>query len=863
MAGYTSEEKQEVIDRFLLGRVATPRTSLGARDVLSARDDAYSLLTTTLLLKPDSYFYIVWLAKNRLEALRRRQVEALTYVLSPATQVALARRGRPVRNTNDLTNAQAALVALNTSLNAGVVGAGSRELGPEVARFRRSVERFIRGELQPNVVGDGEVTETAGEVRARIRTLWEEVRARHNEMLVLGSAIQGAVSSLSGVRLPEKAVQDVVVRLRTRLSEITPQLEQDKTMATHREAMLELLVMRTLLSRISSFRTPREVLAPLTGDAQTLVGVRGDVPAEIVGTVSGPFNVAPGDNLMFESGSPVVPSNIIFGVYSNAEIRSREFATLPITFPPAAALQLRVDGTLYVNDSSFGGASFATVALLRDAIETYLITNMVPATTYVDGTQVVVRSNSAADSSSIELRLTTSPQLAFGSITGFTPYAVCSPVGTADVVALGRSFPGVLLSEARTEYGVLQGVTRPSSVLDLSKVGGTDLSGSGTQLSSTSTNFETAGVVPGDYLYIEPRLNDPPTYTVVPAEIHRVAAVRGGVLELETPLTINPSPTPPHVAVAGLSTYRIGADFSLVPPGTRVVVTSLEVPLNSGPYRVVLGDIGQLTLDRPFFVALDTSVSVNIFSSFLVARAPGTTPADGITAWPSSPGATAVGITPSATQVRGRLTEFDATASVDFLTRGVSVGDILTLDVPGSLGSTITEVRADSLSTDGEPHFLGAARYTIQSGRYVAWKALSEKIRVFAAGADYAAAEFSITRLLNGVAPTASVYAALVTFYNALDTLADIEDYIVPFERTADNVLRMLVEHGMDRAADLLTSLQITEFFGMHQDGVSYSTHLIRTAADVTRQVAPVSRFAKSLLGSPEVRLQSRRFLPT
>ena len=73
MAGYTSDEVQAAIDKFLLGAVSVPKTHLNSRDVVAARDDVYALLTTALLLRPNVYFYVIWLAKNKLEALRRAQ----------------------------------------------------------------------------------------------------------------------------------------------------------------------------------------------------------------------------------------------------------------------------------------------------------------------------------------------------------------------------------------------------------------------------------------------------------------------------------------------------------------------------------------------------------------------------------------------------------------------------------------------------------------------------------------------------------------------------------------------------------------------------------------------------------------------
>jgi hypothetical protein len=852
MAGYTSEEKQAIIDRFLLGRVTTPRTSLGARDVLAARDDVYSLLTTTLLLKPDSYFYVVWLAKNRLEALRRKQVTDLTYILSASTTAALSRRSRAVRATVDLTNAQAALLNLNTSLNSGVLGAGSRELGPEVTRFRRSIERFVRAELQPNVVESSEITETAGEVRERIRTLWEDVRTRHAEMLELGAAIQDAVPALSRVRLPEKAVRGVVTRLRERLEELTAQLETDKDSKTHREAMLELLVMRTLLTRVSSFRVPQEVLAPFIGDAQNLTGIAGTEPAFLLSTNSGPYNIAPGDNLAFETGSPVVVSNIVFGDYSNAEVRSRSFTTFPVNFAVGSSFRLRVNGTLYPATAAFSGSAYAALGDILTAVQGYLTAEGIPATAFISGTQIVIRSTSAADVSSLEVLRDTADQQLFFAIYGNDAYGVCQPVTVPRIVELGGGFPALRLSEVRTEYGTYAGATAAAALLDLSKVSGNDLAGSGTQFQATSTNFEASGIVAGDYLYIAPQLAGFP-FPAAAAEVHRIQTVSGGKLTLETALDVS------KVAQSGVSTYRIGADLRAVPAGARAIITSPSVPLNSGPYRVVSSDVGQVTLDRAFFATADL-VSVNLFASHLLARAPGSMPADGITAWPASPGATVLGLPVTATQERAPYTEFETSTSMDFLARGVTAGDLLTLDTPVPSETVITGVTLDTLMTEPVDYFSGSVGYTIRSARYVAWGELVDAVTAFIDSVDMNAAEFSVTRLVSGAAPTATVLSALTAYNNAITNLSAIEDYVVPFERTVDNVLKTLVEQGMDRAADLFTTLQIEEFFGMHPDGVSYSSHLIRTTADVTRQVAPVSRFAKSLLGSPEVKLRSRRF---
>lgn len=837
MPGYTTEEIQASVNKFLLGTVTTPRTSLGARDVLSARDDIYALLTTTLLLKPDSYFYVIWLAKNRLEALRRKQAAALSLILDPATVSSLGRRGKPVTSTSELTNAQAALLNLNAGLNSGQ-GVQTRNLGPEVTRFRTNIERFIRGQLQENVVEAGVPTETAGEIRETIFTSWADVKSRHEEMLVLSDAIREAITNLGSIKLPEKAVREVVTRLRTRLSEIQEALEADRSLATHRESMLELLTMRTLLTRVSSFRTPKQLLAPLTGDSTTLSGTGGTAPASLIGTISGGFNVPPGATLDFEAGSPVVVSSVPLSLYSNARITSRNL-TFPLTMSATSELRLRVDGVLYPADATFGGAVYANIAAFVAAIQGYLTTNSIPASVVSASPNVLIRSDNENDASSIEMLVSTTAQINFLIDTGFDRIGVCTPVPAAAIVSDAIPYSGVRLSEQLTEHFAGGGVAEAGATINLSKVDGS-ISLTGGTLISAPVNLENAGVRAGDFFWAD---------YGVSGVVREILSVQGVLFRVAS-----------AVPILGGVDYRIGPDLRGVPAGARATVSSLNTPLNSGPYRIVSGDIGLLTVDRAF-ASLGDAVDVVVRTSLLVAAAPGAEPADGITAWPSSGGATATGLPVSATQVRADFTELETVGSADFLARGVGVGDVVTLLTTPVATTHVTAAFMDALSVEPTPYFSGNVEYKVQSSRYLAWLGLVGEIDDFLSDVDFKAADFAITRIITGAAPGALLGSGgpVSAFSDAINNLSAIQDYVVPFERSVDNILRMLTEQGMDRAADLFTTLRIIEFFSMHPDGVSYSTHLIRTAADVTRQVAPVSRAAKSIIGSPEVRLRSRR----
>lgn len=836
MPGFTSTEIQAAVDKFLLGNVSVPITSLGARDVMAARDDIYALLTTTLLLRPDSYFYVIFLAKNRLEALRRQQVDALNFILDPSNVAALNRRGKPVTSTTDLTNARASLLNMNAGLNQSG-GNQTRNLGPEVSRFRASVESFVVDQLKPNVVEGSTVTETAGELRAKIGTVWKEVVVRHNDILTLSAAISDAITNLNAAKLPQSAVQAVVSRMENRLDELTTALATDKTLETHRESMLELLTMRTLLGRVSSFRTPQEVLAPLTGDSGQVSPVGGTVAGSLEGTISGPFNVPPAATLDFETGTPIVSSTIVMPRYSNAEVSSADLA-YPLTFPVNADLRLRVDGVLYPS-LSYSGSVYASALLFLASINAYLVLHSIPATASIVGASIHIRSNAATDVSSVSVLETTANESLFLSVTGFARNAVCNPVTVDEIVSAAGPWPNVRLAEAKTEYGNYAGRTAAASVIDLSKSSGT-VATTGSETLTFTVNLESMDVRALDTLVVIDGLRH---------YVRTILSVAGGIITLDDPI--------PNV---GTKPYRIGPDFTSLPVGTRALVSSNSVPLNSGPYRVVLGDVAQITVDRTFFVNADP-VGVVLQTSFLVASATGATAVDGITANPASAGATAVGYTVTPTQTRAGLTHFEAVGTVDFLARGVGVGDQITLQTSPAAVVAIELVGLSNLTTEPVPFFSGPVEYVIRSARYLAWLSLVQSVDSFVKNADFAAADFAITRILSGAASTVllggggpvGLYAAAVA------ALSSIQDYVVPFERTIDNILRMLTEQGMDRAADLFTSLQVEEFFGMHPDGVSYSSNLIRTAADVTRNVAPVSRNARSIMVSPEVVIRYRR----
>jgi hypothetical protein len=793
---YTSEEIQTKIDQFLRTSIQVDRTRLGTRDILTMRNEIYDLLTTSILLRPDSFFYIVRLTVNRLEALRRQQATDVTDILE--SLVGINRRSTPIENTAELSNARAALLGINAGLNArqsGISGA----LGPGVEKFRNAVERFIDTELADNVIVAGDPTETGDELRVRIQTLWSEALSRHSDMVELVTAIIAATARLESAQLPYDAIQGIVSRIRTRLDEVITELGGSQAIEKSREDMLDLFVMRVLLTRAASFRTPSLSLAPLTGDSATMVLTSGTIPGSIQTPLSGPYVYGAGESIEFDTESGPTHDVVALPGFTNAEMRS--IAGLPpsITFAGTETLDMLVENVSPGAPHVFSAAA-KTLATIATEIDGYL---GAAGTSFVDvpNSQIVIQSADATDASLLQVLRDTPAKLDLVGLLGLPDTGRASPTAVPDIA-----------SDIGT--GTSDRVVAESVFTDLGSFSGDIRTGAGNERKVFVQNVLSAALIGARVQIVSPDLLNPGYYSI--------AAV---------------------------------------------------IDEGSGEYS--------FTVDRDFYSRPDAVDTALIFTDYLKVSAAGAAPTDGIAVTPSTPGALALGFTPSATQTKGLADT--ATISVgDLLQRGVRVGDLLQLDTE-SVADAHTLTAVDTGEVSFSPGFtypnpVVPVDYAIRSARYQSyqnfidgissldgvqswldeWEDVTELDRrvtqVIRGGLPGQAAELLQSYLdSTGTAPTGE--SALPAGVSDLTTLeADVDAFSVPFESMIDNVLRMLSEQGMDRALDLLLNLDLDEFFTMPAEGVSYSTWLTKQSADAARELAPVSKFAKSANVAEEVR---------
>lgn len=852
MAGFTEEEINAAVDRYLFQQVSVPVTKTGSRDIRSARDRVYDLITAAILLRPDSFFYVVWLATNKFQALVRDQIEALDEIDEIGPQ--LTRLSKKITSTSELTNAKAAILEVNAGMNTRKQGVRG-SIGPAVTRFRRSVTRFIDTELTKNVVVSGTVTETGDELRSRLSTLWAQAVSRHEEIVALAQNVSTALSQLEAASLPQSSIRSIIQKIQSRLDELQTTLEGPTAIAQSREAMLDLLTMRTLLGKASSFRNPELVLAPLVGDSELLSFIDSDgAEAATTAPISGPYNYGPGTSLSLSvNGSPYV---FAFPGHSRAEVRSRVLSPWVANAGgeiPAARYDLG-PGTVvapalavYVGPPAVDGPAVA--AAIAPSFAPFILVTW-DATT----NQLVFQSASGADISDIRFLIDTPARLAFVAWAFFgVPYEARGVPQASSVLATSLAAQTTLLDfpVETTPYASFTGV-RTSVIGEEAIVwnrldSGSNLVADGTNVVTSPTkNFQALGIRPGMALKI--------TAPALSAGDYTITAVSGASLTLSA-----------VVAATIVGVYYAGPDYRGVPDGARVQAASRVDRDNSGFYRVAVGggQIARIVLDRDV-PTVDAALNVAVFTQYLRLVSRGTTTSSGIGVLAPSTGATALGIPVAVAETPADLSTMEIVGSGDFLVRGVRSGDKFSLTSPSSalytrIVSSVTPTRVTF--TESIPFEGGSWVYQATSIRVEQYETLAAATAAFGVStfvASFQTLDEFISRLLRGAKYSSQISNAVNTYRTDLNSLLSaLVVYTVPKEQGIDGTIRTMREQGFDRAADLFLNLEIDTFFSMDADGVSYATWLVHQASKVTRNVAPVSKYAKSMVARQEWRLLS------
>ena len=823
---YTTEELEAIVDSYLLTKVEVPRFDSQTRNTLAVRDAVYDLLTAALFLKPDALFYVVWLAKNRATGSLDAELALIDAIIDAASKLD-DRAVYKVEAVTDLTRAEAALLELNGVMNSST---GLKNAAvPAVQKFRSSIEAFARTELQKNVVDGGDVVETPDELRALIYTKWQDARALRVTNRAEVTAVTNALASFEGVRLQTRILARIVSKMRTRLAEIKTVMQGDSAIEQSREAFLELLAQRTLLTKAASFKTPQRIVF---SGRLTLLDSPGTPPTISGAAFSAPFmhRADAGFSVQTED---VVECEVTFGRDTRAALRSIPLLSFPLalaTLLPPATISLIRDSAMAPASFTFGADPVSGLALAA-AIQAGLSLAADEVVWDALNSELVIYGGDGLESYA-ELVVTTAAEANFvaAAYPGVplaaeaTPSDVAFVAETLALAASGAAARAAVFDAGAGPLGRFQGISSGSSVYSSGAMGFADLV-STTQWENADVDLVALGVRPGDVLLVG-------LTTLV---ITSVAA---------TSFT-----TESTVLAPGTYGFNTGADLRGIPVGAAVRI-SAERP-DGGDYRVVAplpGDLGnQLRLDRALnsvdvgFEVSDHRVGFRgrttaVSSTLEILDA--TTP-------PPTPGLAAMGHVGSG-PVHAEVTR--ASSGTDLLLAGVRVGDKVTLDPAG-----VREVAAiGPYYLDMIPGVLAPLTQaaTVERPAHIAFDAMVAALAAAGTEADPAALDLVVARLIRGARYTPQAAAVLNAHRAYLAALrAALAAFQVAKEKSIDFVARTMEEQGMDRALDLFLGLNFTTLFGLEPDAVSYSTNFVRRAAETTRAVAPASKGARGQNG--------------
>ncbi len=586
---FSDEEVDAAVQQYLSTELAVGRTSSGSRTTTEIRDGALELLTTALLMSPGAWFYCIGLCSNRLTAELAEQLDDLADIVLAADRAYV--QSPEVSSTAELVAAQAALLDLSTGVDARSNGING-SLGPGVERFRRAISRFITTELS-SVISGTEILETGQEQRVAITALWRDMEPRHDIIVELAASIGAAIDNLNAVRLPERAAQGVVRRIRERVDALATTLGRPGSAQQNRTALLDLLAARSLLTKVSGFGSIRVDVMPRLGDPTTgTIQTSDGTEASVLGTVSSPYNYDGGATVdLTLNGAATTPSVVLPNDYGSRAVLYSQVLSFPggpgVT--AEAAVRNILEGTL----STFvtAGSPYSSGSVAATAIGGGLGPDIEVFWDSLSGRLAFV-SSASSDNSLVEFDLSTADRVAFSDwafgVAG-TTRAEFVVVQAGDLIELFEaSDPGLRCVVRETYYGNFSGARSnsfPNQILSPSTNFSAIPVGARVKLSGTSTNNSgyyrvLSGVVPG-VLVLDRSIPD--------ADSSLYLATFNRLIELSAVGTTTQS------GIAALSTP--GATALGLPVAAEVPASLTEFVITSGDFMlrgVLPGDLLEL-----------------------------------------------------------------------------------------------------------------------------------------------------------------------------------------------------------------------------------------------------------------------------
>lgn len=200
MAEYTPTEIDAAVSLFVKSSVSVTKDALGPVDLSARFDEVMELFASTLILDPNSLFYLIFLVSNKLCA-------DVIYAVSLVDDViqALIEIGYPptkITQTSLLSDAAAHLSVMDTILSQ--TGTVTKQ-GPTVPvtpydRYKTAIKAFTDASLKPNINGPGgtQIVRSAQDARTSAASSLASLKVLYPDILDHKTG-QSRVDMISGI----------------------------------------------------------------------------------------------------------------------------------------------------------------------------------------------------------------------------------------------------------------------------------------------------------------------------------------------------------------------------------------------------------------------------------------------------------------------------------------------------------------------------------------------------------------------------------------------------------------------------------------------------------------------------------------
>lgn len=314
MAGYTPAEIEAAVSQFVKSSVAVTKDVLGPIDLSARFDEVMELFASTLMLDPNSLFYVIFLASNKLCADVTYAVSLVDDILRAIEEIGYT--PTKITGTSLLGDAAAQLAVMDVILSRYSVVNEFQHTAYD--QYVSSVDAFRDTALRPNITnkkakdpltGKPYIVRAAQEARLSAVNSLTELRALYPDILARAGALEDAkfslltiVDSYKGLRLPAVALQRSLRRARGDLLALQQAFNDQTTSEEHKTALTRDAYLRitagksviTGLKEVRSPTSPRMSSSPINTGSVSIPSPSGSLTVASVLTNVAPWAVRTG-----------------------------------------------------------------------------------------------------------------------------------------------------------------------------------------------------------------------------------------------------------------------------------------------------------------------------------------------------------------------------------------------------------------------------------------------------------------------------------------------------------------------------------------------------------------------------------------